>query len=726
MIDITDPIEHRRLSAEALLKTGHVEAGTTGLIEAARLLESAHRIDEAIDVLTMAIDAMDECDRRLEVLEHTARIASDGEHVRANNLWNQVVKGRAGSGDANSLARALYFQSWVAPASESQQLLDEARGLGTEEFGWAAKAASVFAFREADYTRSATHNLRALELARIAGDATLEAAALHSLSLAQMMDGRMADAITLLRQSIALAMMLGDRHSAVSSQLNLIQMLQADACCEEAVEMTDDLVRYVDEHGLRAWQSEAWALRAAILSNCGYLDEARAAYRHCSEVDSRLVNESSAMYTSYYMAATAYELGYLDDALLTCERTHIAACMRNDRLGILLVTALRARCLVRLGDSDTAFSILKDSSFDDPMATPEITAWMVQYGLRTGCMEWIDLANEIIEGLHIEGEMVAASQLFLDVTRGASMGTSAEIAASVLECADALTSRGRRVDALRCRIAVSGLLAREGSKDEALQLASAAHRELVDLGSPLDIEYTTDLISELAESGAMPRKGRVRTSSLAPAQINLLAPFLTSMNFDRGKGFFEQGDILQAVYVVRQGRVRLSTLEADGKQLTIAILEEGDVFGESALLGDGTVSQLAAEAMEEGVVGSISAAAMRRLINEKPALAMSLVSIVAERMQRAQRLAVQLAFSSVEQRLVHLIAELDERYGHPTLDGARIVNCTFTQSELAEMIGARRDTVSQLLSGLRRDGYIEMRRRRITILDLDWLAKTEL
>ena len=87
------------------------------------------------------------------------------------------------------------------------------------------------------------------------------------------------------------------------------------------------------------------------------------------------------------------------------------------------------------------------------------------------------------------------------------------------------------------------------------------------------------------------------------------------------------------------------------------------------------------------------------------------------RLQRSQELSEEVAYWSVKRRLARMILELDDRYGHPTMGGGRIINTPFTQAELAEMVGSTRETIAELMSQLKKLGVLDTRRRRIVIVD---------
>ena len=190
---------------------------------------------------------------------------------------------------------------------------------------------------------------------------------------------------------------------------------------------------------------------------------------------------------------------------------------------------------------------------------------------------------------------------------------------------------------------------------------------------------------------------------------------------ERGALVYGSFDLPEVLYVVAQGTVRLFSADADGRQLTLAILDAGAVFGESALLGEGATG-VVAEATERCRLYAIPADRLRAMIQRQPEIGVNLLLSVGSRLRRMQELSHELAYWNVHRRLAHQICLLAERYGRPTLSGDVMVARVFTHAELADMVGATRQTVSEGIATLMRLGILERRRRRIVVRDHPALA----
>lgn len=210
-------------------------------------------------------------------------------------------------------------------------------------------------------------------------------------------------------------------------------------------------------------------------------------------------------------------------------------------------------------------------------------------------------------------------------------------------------------------------------------------------------------------------------AGLDATRLAELGDLATLSTVERGALVYGPFDTPDVVRVVGQGTVRLVSADADGRQLTLAIIDRGSVFGEGALLGE-SAGGVFAEAIEHCRIYSIPADRLRAMIQREPGVGVNLLLSVGSRLRRMQELSHELAYWSVHRRLAHQICLLAERYGHPTLSGDVMVARVFTHAELADMVGATRQSVSECIGTLMRLGILERRRRRIVVRDRPALA----
>lgn len=193
--------------------------------------------------------------------------------------------------------------------------------------------------------------------------------------------------------------------------------------------------------------------------------------------------------------------------------------------------------------------------------------------------------------------------------------------------------------------------------------------------------------------------------------------------FGKGELIYSPFDRADAMYVVQTGRIRLYRSAHDGRQLTLAMLDEGEVFGRVSPEGEALALHDAyAEAMTDAVVRVLPSAELERATAEHPRMALNLLRSLAERLRSTEDQLESLAFRGVPARLAAQLLQLMDRYGRVTHTGIRIDE-RFTHVQLAEMIGTSRETLTKVMNELREGGLIDVRDRLVWVLDPDGLER---
>src|SRR5215213_1318221 len=184
---------------------------------------------------------------------------------------------------------------------------------------------------------------------------------------------------------------------------------------------------------------------------------------------------------------------------------------------------------------------------------------------------------------------------------------------------------------------------------------------------------------------------------------------------------FAPGDPDDQVYFLLAGTVRLYKIYGEFKEATVALLREGDVFGELSL--EETSRQNAfAEAITPARVAVVRKTVLNEVLNRRPTFALRLFSSVSERLRQSDETIESLLDREVSARLATLLSHLGDRFGEPDGSGT-VLKVRLTHQDLANMIASTREAVSKVMSEFQRDGLIESRNRRIVIVDHDALAE---
>jgi CRP-like cAMP-binding protein len=201
-----------------------------------------------------------------------------------------------------------------------------------------------------------------------------------------------------------------------------------------------------------------------------------------------------------------------------------------------------------------------------------------------------------------------------------------------------------------------------------------------------------------------------------------LAAEMRARRFRRGEVLFHQGDPGDALFVVTRGAVKISLPNEEGDEAIIATIRDGQFFGELALL-DGAPRSATATALEPTETLVLPRSRFRDLIATEPALRDALLATLAAELRRLTTHVEELHFLDITGRLAARLTHLAESDGEVAVDGTVRLDAPLTQTDLASMIGATRQSVNKLLGLFADDGLLRLERDAIVILDRDGLAR---
>jgi CRP-like cAMP-binding protein len=140
------------------------------------------------------------------------------------------------------------------------------------------------------------------------------------------------------------------------------------------------------------------------------------------------------------------------------------------------------------------------------------------------------------------------------------------------------------------------------------------------------------------------------------------------------------------------------------------------------MLGQDRLAEAYAEAIEDGVICTITPDELRRLIERYPIIGINIIRHLSRRLQSAERELESMAYRRVDQRLARRLLDLARRFGIATERGT-LIGARLTQQELAEMIGTTRETLAHTLADFRNRGLLDTRRHQVLVRDAERLAE---
>jgi CRP/FNR family transcriptional regulator, cyclic AMP receptor protein len=189
----------------------------------------------------------------------------------------------------------------------------------------------------------------------------------------------------------------------------------------------------------------------------------------------------------------------------------------------------------------------------------------------------------------------------------------------------------------------------------------------------------------------------------------------------RGERLFREGDTGDQLYIILTGKIKLTRAAPDGRENLLSVHGPGEMFGELSLF-DPVPRTASATAVTDAELAGLAHDALRTFLSTRPEVAIHLLQALAQRLRRINDVKADLVFTDVPGRVAKALLDLAERFGVPNPDGVQ-VNHDLTQEELAQLVGASRETVNKALADFAARGWIQLAAKSVLVVDTDRLRK---
>lgn len=196
---------------------------------------------------------------------------------------------------------------------------------------------------------------------------------------------------------------------------------------------------------------------------------------------------------------------------------------------------------------------------------------------------------------------------------------------------------------------------------------------------------------------------------------------LVTQSLKKGRHLFQEGEPGDRLYIVLSGKIKLTHASGDGRESLLMVLGPGDMFGELSLFDPGPRTSTAVAITDSDVVG-LSHDDLEPWLMAHPEVAQSLLQALANRLRRTSEAMSDLVFVDVPGRVAKALMDLGEKFGTDTNPGL-LVRHELTQEELAQLVGASRETVNKALADFAGRGWIRLETRSVEILDRERLDR---
>lgn len=189
---------------------------------------------------------------------------------------------------------------------------------------------------------------------------------------------------------------------------------------------------------------------------------------------------------------------------------------------------------------------------------------------------------------------------------------------------------------------------------------------------------------------------------------------------NKGTFLFQEGMKANELYLISSGKIQLSKMIPDGRELTLRMASEGDLIGELSLFSSAQNHMQNAKVMEDGEVAVIFKDELEKRLGDDPKIALEFMKWLSKEHRKTQTKFRDLVLHGKKGALYSTLIRLSNSYGVPS-DNGILIDTPLTNQELANFCGTSREVVNRLLSELRKSDIISIDKGIITIHDLSYI-----
>ena len=225
------------------------------------------------------------------------------------------------------------------------------------------------------------------------------------------------------------------------------------------------------------------------------------------------------------------------------------------------------------------------------------------------------------------------------------------------------------------------------------------------------------------KNGSLSVQTQVRHPLTDNARRNSLFEMVDKENiqlFKRKSHIFSQGDEPNELYYIKNGKVKVSKVNSEGKEFSISILSEKSFLGHQALIENQKYSE-SAVSLEDTEIVSIPKEKFLRLLSNNRRVSIEFLKILNSQNKLNEKRLFSMAFDSVRKRTASALFDLCEIYKGPIKSSEIIIN--ISRDDLASIVGTATETVIRCLSEFKDEGIIRVQGRKIYVSSLEKLKK---
>ena len=206
-----------------------------------------------------------------------------------------------------------------------------------------------------------------------------------------------------------------------------------------------------------------------------------------------------------------------------------------------------------------------------------------------------------------------------------------------------------------------------------------------------------------------------------PSAAEALLVTLEPIDFPRGHVIFAEGEPGDRLYIIHSGKVKIGRKSPDGRENLLNIMGPSDMFGELSIFDPGPRTSTATTVTEVRAL-SMGRPELREWISKRPEIAEQLLRVLARRLRRTNNMLADLIFTDVPGRVAKALLQFARQFGSQEAGLLRVTH-DLTQEEIAQYVGASRETVNKALADFASRGWLRLEARAVLLMDVERLRR---
>jgi len=206
---------------------------------------------------------------------------------------------------------------------------------------------------------------------------------------------------------------------------------------------------------------------------------------------------------------------------------------------------------------------------------------------------------------------------------------------------------------------------------------------------------------------------------LSPEEMKMMDSMAAMRDVSKNQVLYFSEDSANSIYLLKKGKVKISKISPEGREVILALLGPGEVFGELSITGQEKREEIA-EVTEDAIICKVDLPDFESMMEKNPKFNMQVTKLIGFRLKKIQNRLENLIFKTSEQRVKSFIKETVLELGRNILgeDNQKVVELRLTQEDISKLTATSRQTVTTVFSDLEKRGVIKYDRRRIFVKDM--------